>query len=67
MSLSYGLKIGSNMRGDSHLCVKFYPSTNSDKLSESDKVDAGHFAWADAADAYATLIIDWWNGGYERE
>jgi pimeloyl-ACP methyl ester carboxylesterase len=34
--------------------------------SKSDKVDAGHFAWADAADEYATLIIDWWNGGYER-
>jgi len=29
-------------------------------------VDAGHFAWADAADEYANLIIDWWNGGYER-
>ena len=29
--------------------------------SKSDKVDAGHFAWADAADEYATLIIDWWN------
>src|SRR5246127_2852659 len=34
--------------------------------SKSDKVDAGHFAWADAADEYATLIIDWWNGGYQR-
>src|SRR5882724_12456059 len=34
--------------------------------SKSDIVDAGHFAWADAADEYATLIIDWWNGGYER-
>src|ERR1700747_75087 len=34
--------------------------------NKSDKVDAGHFAWADAADQYATLIIDWWNGGYER-
>ena len=34
--------------------------------NKSDMVDAGHFAWADAADEYATLIIDWWNGGYER-
>jgi pimeloyl-ACP methyl ester carboxylesterase len=34
--------------------------------SKSDKVDAGHFAWADAADQYATLIIDWWNEGYQR-
>src|SRR5712692_10815019 len=34
--------------------------------SKSDKVDAGHFPWADAADQYARLIIDWWNGGYQR-
>jgi pimeloyl-ACP methyl ester carboxylesterase len=34
--------------------------------SKSDKIDAGHFAWADAADEYAALIMDWWNGGYER-
>jgi pimeloyl-ACP methyl ester carboxylesterase len=35
--------------------------------SKPDRVDAGHFAWADAADEYASLIIDWWwNGGYER-
>jgi pimeloyl-ACP methyl ester carboxylesterase len=34
--------------------------------SKSDKVDAGHFAWADAAEQYAALIIEWWNGGYER-
>ena len=31
-----------------------------------DKVNAGHFAWADVADEYADLIIDWWEGGYER-
>jgi pimeloyl-ACP methyl ester carboxylesterase len=34
--------------------------------SKSNKIDAGHFAWADAANQYAALIIDWWNGGYER-
>jgi pimeloyl-ACP methyl ester carboxylesterase len=34
--------------------------------SKSDKVGAGHFAWADAADEYATLVIDWWKGGHER-
>jgi pimeloyl-ACP methyl ester carboxylesterase len=45
---------------------------NSDYLHEqlphnkSDKVNAGHFAWADAADEYANLIIEWWEGGYER-
>jgi pimeloyl-ACP methyl ester carboxylesterase len=33
--------------------------------NKSDTVDAGHFAWADAADDYATLIVDWWAGGFE--
>jgi pimeloyl-ACP methyl ester carboxylesterase len=33
--------------------------------SKHDKVDANHFAWADAADQYSALIIDWWNGGYQ--
>ena len=31
-----------------------------------DKVNAGHFAWADVADEYAALIVEWWEGGYER-
>jgi pimeloyl-ACP methyl ester carboxylesterase len=31
-----------------------------------DKIKAGHFAWADAADEYARLIINWWHDGYER-
>ena len=34
--------------------------------NKHDHLDAGHFAWADAADDYARLLIDWWNGGYER-
>ncbi|PYS46809.1 MAG: hypothetical protein DMG13_29250 [Acidobacteria bacterium] len=34
--------------------------------SKSVKINAGHFAWADAADEYTTQIIDWWSGGYER-
>lgn len=34
--------------------------------NKSDEIHAGHFAWADAADEYATLILDWWNGGYQR-
>ena len=34
--------------------------------NKADKVNAGHFAWADAADEYAILIIEWWEGGYER-
>ena len=34
--------------------------------NKSDKINAGHFAWADAADEYAALVIDWWNGRYER-
>jgi len=31
-----------------------------------DKVNAGHFPWADIAEEYADLTIQWWNGGYER-
>src|SRR5262245_60477869 len=42
MSLSCGPKIGSELRGDSHLCVKFYPSTNSDKLSENSNMPFSH-------------------------
>lgn len=34
--------------------------------NKSDKVNAGHFAWADVADEYDNLIIDWWEGGHER-
>ena len=31
-----------------------------------DHLNAGHFAWADAADDYARLLINWWDGGYEQ-
>jgi hypothetical protein len=34
--------------------------------SKSDKVEANHVAWGDAADQYTALIIDWWSGGYQR-
>ena len=34
--------------------------------SKHDKVDAGHFAWADAAAEYAAHVIGWWNGGYDK-
>jgi pimeloyl-ACP methyl ester carboxylesterase len=34
--------------------------------NKHDKINAGHFAWADAADEYARIVIDWWDGGYER-
>jgi pimeloyl-ACP methyl ester carboxylesterase len=34
--------------------------------SKHDKIDTNHFAWADAADEYTNLILDWWAGGYER-
>ena len=27
-------------------------------------IDAGHFVWEDAADEYAALVTNWWNGGY---
>jgi pimeloyl-ACP methyl ester carboxylesterase len=29
-------------------------------------VDAGHFAYEDRAEQYIALILDWWNGEYER-
>ena len=31
-----------------------------------DKVNAGHFPWADIAEEYADLIIEWWKGGYQQ-
>jgi pimeloyl-ACP methyl ester carboxylesterase len=32
--------------------------------SKLDILDAGHFTWEDAADEYAALVANWWNGGY---
>jgi pimeloyl-ACP methyl ester carboxylesterase len=32
--------------------------------SKLDVIDAGHFAWEDAADEYAALVTDWLRGGY---
>jgi len=32
--------------------------------SNLDLLDAGHFAWEDAADEYAALVTSWWAGGY---
>jgi pimeloyl-ACP methyl ester carboxylesterase len=32
--------------------------------SKLDIVDAGHFAWEDAADEYAALVTNWWSGGF---
>jgi pimeloyl-ACP methyl ester carboxylesterase len=32
--------------------------------SKLDIIDAGHFTWEDAADQYATLVTNWWTGGY---
>ncbi len=29
-----------------------------------DLIDAGHFIWKDAAEDYATLVLDWRGGGY---
>jgi hypothetical protein len=34
------------------------------RYAESD--NAGHFASANAADAYATIILDRWEKGYEK-
>lgn len=35
-------------------------------MSRLDFVDAGHFTWEDSPDEYATLVLDWWDGGYTR-
>ena len=32
--------------------------------SKLDLLDAGHFAWEDAADEYAALVTSWWAGCY---
>jgi pimeloyl-ACP methyl ester carboxylesterase len=32
--------------------------------SKLDLLDAGHFTWEDAADAYVALVTTWWGGGY---
>jgi pimeloyl-ACP methyl ester carboxylesterase len=32
--------------------------------SKLDIIDAGHFAWEDAADEYGAVVTSWWNGGY---
>lgn len=34
--------------------------------SKLDLLDANHFVWADRADDYAALVINWWAGGYKR-
>jgi pimeloyl-ACP methyl ester carboxylesterase len=32
--------------------------------SKLDILDAGHFAWEDAAAEYAAVVTSWWSGGY---
>ena len=34
--------------------------------SEMHPLDAGHFAWEQAADEYGRLVVDWVGGGYRR-
>jgi pimeloyl-ACP methyl ester carboxylesterase len=34
--------------------------------SEIHALEAGHFAWEEAADDYGRLIADWVGGGYRR-
>jgi pimeloyl-ACP methyl ester carboxylesterase len=34
--------------------------------SKLDLLDANHFVWADRADDYAALVLNWWNDGYKR-
>jgi pimeloyl-ACP methyl ester carboxylesterase len=39
-----------------------------DQLSNSEihPLDAGHFAWEQAAEEYGRLVVDWVSGGHER-
>lgn len=32
--------------------------------SKLDFIETGHFVWEDGADAYASLVTEWWGGGY---
>ncbi|MEY2524561.1 MAG: hypothetical protein QOJ66_3126 [Ilumatobacteraceae bacterium] len=34
--------------------------------NKHDVINSGHFAWADNADDWARLTIDWWNGGFQN-
>jgi pimeloyl-ACP methyl ester carboxylesterase len=34
--------------------------------SEIHSLDAGHFAWEQAAEEYGRLVADWVSGGYRR-
>jgi pimeloyl-ACP methyl ester carboxylesterase len=34
--------------------------------SELHPLDAGHFAWEQAAEEYGRLVVDWVSGGYRR-
>ena len=34
--------------------------------SEIHPLDAGHFAWEQAADEYGRLVVEWVSGGYRR-
>jgi pimeloyl-ACP methyl ester carboxylesterase len=34
--------------------------------SKLDLLDANHFVWADRDDDYASLVINWWHGGYRK-
>jgi hypothetical protein len=34
--------------------------------SEIHPLEAGHFAWEQAAEEYGRLVVDWVSGGYRR-
>ena len=34
--------------------------------NEAHPLDAGHFAWEEASDEYARLLVNWISGGYQR-
>lgn len=52
--------------------MRHYPEQNPvlrdllPKITEIHLLDAGHFAWEQAAGEYGRLVVDWVSGGYRR-
>src|SRR5262249_24000876 len=48
------------------------PPANAESLRQHlpqcrvDLIDANHFIWEDAAEEYADLVLDWWDGGFRN-
>jgi hypothetical protein len=40
--------------------------TKASVMSGDTTCESGHFIWEDAADEYAAILGEWWDGGYRR-